>query len=171
MFNAAKLLADANATATIDASSGLPGTLAAAAKTAASTATAWYADLYLAPAAPADSAWAPSQLEYQFSCATQPGQGQTVLVGDAYAQGRLDWFAVDVASTDTRLGEAGGAGPAPAPIEQTLSFLPTAISFAGMPSDRFWEMEDRKVEFGAITASRRSPITSTKKRFPALAAL
>jgi hypothetical protein len=29
--------------------------------------------------------------------------------------------------------------------------LPTAVSFAGMPSHRFWEMENRKVEFGALT--------------------
>ena len=150
LFDGAKLLADANVATTIDSQSGLAATLAAAAKTAATTVKAWYAALYLTPTAAEESAWAPSQLEYQFSCATEPGQGQTVLIGNSYAQGRLDWFAVDVAVPDTRLGETN-ATPSP-PLEETLSFLPTAISFAGMPSNRFWEMENRKVEFGAITA-------------------
>jgi hypothetical protein len=73
-----------------------------------------------------------------------------VLDGTGYASGRLDWFAVDVATTDQQLGEAGGA-PA-APTETTLSMVPAAVTFAGMPSHRFWELEDRKVEFGALTA-------------------
>src|SRR5262245_34171967 len=150
LFDGAKLLADANVATTIDSQSGLAATLAAAAKTAATTVKAWYAALYLTPTVAEETAWAPSQLEYQFSCATEPGQGQTVLMGDSYAQGRLDWFAVDVAVPDTRLGESSATGSAP--LEETLSFLPTAISFAGMPSNRFWEMENRKVEFGAITA-------------------
>ncbi len=30
--------------------------------------------------------------------------------------------------------------------------LPAPVSFPGMPSHRFWEIENRKVEFGAITA-------------------
>ena len=39
------------------------------------------------------------------------------------------------------------------PVEEALSFLPAAIHVAGMPSHRFWEMEDAKVEFGAIDAT------------------
>jgi hypothetical protein len=148
LFDAATFLADPDIAATIDAASGLTGALAQAAKTAATAAKAWYQALYLVPD-PTDTAWEPSRLEYRFSCATEPGSGQTVLVGDSYAQGRLDWFAVDIAVPDVRLGEP--ASPALAPLEETLSFLPTAISFAGMPSHRFWEMEDRRVEFGAIT--------------------
>ena len=72
-----------------------------------------------------------------------------MLDGSGYASGRLDWYAVDVAADGTALGEAGGPGVGP--TTKVLSMLPTAVSFAGMPSHRFWEMENRKVEFGALT--------------------
>lgn len=138
----------------VDAEFGLPAALAAATKQAGADAADWYAALYAAPPRTAPGAtpgaWEPKQLEYQFRCATEPGAGQTVLDGAGYASGRLDWFAVDVATADQQVGEPGDAPLAP--TEQTLSMLPAAVSFAGMPSHRFWELEDRKVEFGALTA-------------------
>lgn len=73
-----------------------------------------------------------------------------MLDGTGYASGRLDWYAVDVAAAGTQLGDP--EGPGAAPETTVLSMLPTAVSFAGMPSHRFWEMENRKVEFGALTA-------------------
>jgi hypothetical protein len=145
LFDGAALLDDPDPDATIDAALGA---LAPAAKTAAAAATDWYRALYLEPPMPDNNAWVPAQLEYQFQCATPPGPEQTVLVGDSYAQGRLDWFSVDVAEPGATLGE--GESPEAA-TEEALSFLPTAISFGGMPAHRFWEMEDRKVDFGALT--------------------
>jgi len=127
-------------------------TLAPAVKAAGEVAANWFRALYLAPDSPTDTAWARSQLEYQFRCATAPGEHQTVLIGDSYTQGRLDWFCVDVAQADERLDGEDSGEPSHAPVEQTLSFLPAMASFAGMPSHRFWEMEDRKIEFGALTA-------------------
>ena len=152
LFDGAALLADAAFEATIDARSGLMTPLLEAARTAAGETRSWYAALYLTPSAPDEIAWAPSRLTYQFSCATDPGAGQTVLVGDNYGQGRLDWFAVDVEKPSEGLGNVGREATQ-APIEEALSFLPAAIRFAGMPSHRFWEMEDSKVEFGEITAN------------------
>jgi hypothetical protein len=149
LFDVGSFLADPNTGATIESASGLSGALLQAAKDAAAAAKAWYAALYVAPDTPGDIAWASSQLEYQFACSTTPGANQTVLTGDSYAQGRLDWFAVDIAAPDVALGDPAPDGEAP--LEETLSFLPTAISFAGMPSHRFWQMENRKVEFGAVT--------------------
>ena len=149
LFDAGALLADPAHETTIATASGLQAGLAQAASAAAATVKIWYAELYAAPPLPAGTAWAPAQLEYQFSCATAPGPGQIVLVGDGYAQGRLDWFAVDIAAPGLVVGE----GPLePAPVEEALSFLPTAIRFAGMPSHRYWEMEDGKVDLGAMSA-------------------
>lgn len=136
----------------VDDKFGLSASLSATTKAAGDVVFEWYRSLYQAPPSddPDDYAWMPQQLEYQFACGTQPGLGQTVLDGSGYASGRLDWYAVDVATEGTELGEPDGPGVAP---ETTvLSMLPTAVSFAGMPSHRFWEMENRKVEFGAITA-------------------
>jgi hypothetical protein len=39
------------------------------------------------------------------------------------------------------------------PEEDPLSFLPAPVSFGGMPSPRYWEMEDRKTEFADIDAN------------------
>lgn len=158
LFDAAAFLADPDLEGSIDARSGLlPPELAEAAKRAAAGARAWYAALYLTPHDAAEVAWAPSQLEYQFSCATAPGPDQTVLTGDGYANGRLDWFAVDVSapgegSAGSSPGGEGSEAPAP-PKEDVLSFLPSAVRFAGMPSHRFWEIEDARVEFGAVNAA------------------
>jgi hypothetical protein len=153
LFDAKGFLNDANFAANADASLGASEPALLPAVKAAGEATAkWFRALYLAPDSISDIAWTRSQLEYQFQCATAPGESQTVLIGDSYTQGRLDWFCVDVAQPGERL-DGGSEGEAPAePLEQTLSFLPAMASFSGMPSHRFWEMEDRKVEFGALTA-------------------
>lgn len=137
--------------ARVDGEFGLPAPLATATKIAGDAVYNWYQSLYLAPPSddPIDSAWVPQQLEYQFACGTEPGPNQTVLDGTGYASGRLDWYAVDVATDGTQLGEP--EDPAAAPETKVLSMLPTAVSFAGMPSHRFWEMENRRVEFGALT--------------------
>jgi hypothetical protein len=43
------------------------------------------------------------------------------------------------------VGKAGSV-----PTVAALSFLPTAVRFAGMPSPRYWEMEDGKTDFGRL---------------------
>jgi hypothetical protein len=153
LFDAAKFLAEVPTNAfdaRVDGSFGLSAGLATTTKQAGADAAAWFADLYEVPPTPADNAWAPSQLEYQFACATEPGADQLVLAGNGYANGRLDWYAVDVATAGTHLGEGGDL--VLEPTEATLSTLPSAVSFGAMPSHRFWELEDRKIEFGALTA-------------------
>jgi hypothetical protein len=149
LFDAGRFLADAGFATTIETFAGLSPALSSVAIAAAAAVKAWYAELYAASPTPEDSAWAPAQLAYQFVCATAAGPGQIVLTGDDYAQGRLDWHSVDVAHTDQ--GPGGGEG-APVPVEEALSFLPTAIRFAGMPSHRYWELEDAKIDLGAMTA-------------------
>jgi hypothetical protein len=152
LFDAAAFLGEVAGNAfdvRVDGTFGIGGALAIATKHAGADAAAWYGALYEVPPTPADNAWAPAQLEYQFACATEPGANQVVLTGNGYANGRLDWFAVDVATTDTQLGETGDT--VLAPTESTLSTLPAAVSFGAMPSHRFWELENRKIEFGALT--------------------
>jgi hypothetical protein len=134
----------------IDALAGLSVALRAAMKQAGTDTVAWFRALYTAPAPEGSEAWVPPQLEYKFACATEPQVTQTVLTAEGYASGRLDWFAVDVARDGAGLGLPGG--DAVLPVESTLSTLPAPVSFAGMPSHRFWEFENRKVEFGALTA-------------------
>jgi hypothetical protein len=91
------------------------------------------------------SAWRADRLCYQFGCGTAPGSERVALAADAYHGGALDWYAFD------RVRAPQPAGPAAR--SDTLSFLPTGIDFAGMPSARFWEMENGRTEFGHIDAN------------------
>ena len=101
-------------------------------------------------------AWSPRFLEYQFACAVQsrdPGSEQVVLVADQFDHGHLDWYAFDVdTSTPGPIpppvpgpDDAAGIGPA-------LSFVPAPVSFGGMPSHRYWELESRRTEFASLDA-------------------
>jgi hypothetical protein len=131
----------------------LSATERAALLQAAADLVQWWRRLYAQPEGPADDAWAPRFLEYQFACAADaPGQPQTVLGADAYTTGHLDWYAFDVDARPTaRLERPDGAAPAlPDLEEKPLSFLPAPVSFGGMPSHRYWEMENRKTEFADI---------------------
>lgn len=95
--------------------------------------------------------WQPDKLSYNVTIATTDfgGGEQAVLAAPRYSQGRLDWYAFDAAPTG--LGPPAGS-VRPRPRDEMLSFVPTCASFAGMPSPRFWEMEDRRINFGALNA-------------------
>lgn len=113
----------------------------------------WFRRLYSQPAGALDDAWNARFLEYQFRVATDTAErGQTVLVADEYTQGHLDWFAFDFAPPGTRLvRRADQPEVTPSTSSFTpLSFIPTPVSFAGMPSHRYWEMESRQVEFAEL---------------------
>ena len=106
----------------------------------------WFGTQYLQPAA--DAAWQPSALEYAFACAAPQGGATYALAATEYAQGRIDWYNLDGGLLPSNLPPPGGA-------EQvvTRSLIPTRARFEGMPDPRWWTIEDRKTDFGAITPS------------------
>jgi hypothetical protein len=116
---------------------------------------AWFDRLLSQPRATEPSAWVPERLEYDFACAApEAGGGQTVLVAEEYSHGRLDWYAFDVdVRPEAALGEpAGGLADDDAVRRETLTFIPTAVAFGGMPNARWWEFEDRRTDIGGIDA-------------------
>lgn len=128
---------------------------ATALKKAGRDLVAWFGTQFSEPTDAGDAAWRPPFLEYQFAVATDTAdRGQTVLAADQYTQGRLDWFAFDVdASAGAHLTRGDGTAAVPTPVSGTpLSFIPTPVSFGGMPSPRYWEMESRQIEFADIDA-------------------
>lgn len=145
---------------------GLPATLTGqpgykAAHTAFITAAAsdyykWFKNSHELPASPADSSWDGSKLEYRFSCSLpNTGTGDnTVLEAQEYYQGRLDWFAFDLALNDagTGLNSSNPAETAAKTESEILTMIPTEARFAGMPHPRWWEFEDGSVDLGNITA-------------------
>jgi hypothetical protein len=79
------------------------------------------------------------------------GAEQAVLNAPRYSEGRLDWYAFDASTGAAQMPDPAGATPATFTTD-VISFLPTAADFPGMPSPRFWEMEDRQINFGTINA-------------------
>ncbi len=98
----------------------------------------WFDTAYAQPTATGAEAWRPERLAYAFECAT-PEVG---LTAPSYRGGTLDWNDFDLAPRE-------GAA---LPPSQLLSFMPAALSFAGMPNPRYWEMESARTEFGHIDA-------------------
>lgn len=113
---------------------------------------AWFKRQYSQPANAAESAWDPQGLTYRFRMAAPRPNGQAVLDASRYHEGRLDWYSFDL-DQDAKPLDTDAQNPAPPdPPEKPMAFLPTAATFKGMPAPRFWEMEDRQVNFGKLNA-------------------
>jgi len=107
----------------------------------------WVESQYLQPAE--DAAWKPEYMEYQFACSAPQTGNPTVLEADEYSQGHVDWYSFDRSSSSGGLG--GPADPAGAEQVSISSFIPTPVTFQGMPDPRWWALEDRKTDFGSVT--------------------
>ena len=114
---------------------------------------AWFERLLLQPPAGED-AWIPPHLEYQFAASAPISAGtEKVYAADAYGQGRLDWYSLDVDAATTALDEVPGSDITGFPPDAPQTMIPIPVSFAGMPNTRWWAFEDRKTNFGDIDAS------------------
>jgi hypothetical protein len=112
----------------------------------------WLDRQYVRPKEAAPAVWSHSRLSYAARLAASAGDGQRLtLSAPRYQGGRLDWYSFEVEQRAAPLAEAGLAEPVP-PAEEAISFLPVAATYRGMPSPRFWEMEERQVNFGALDA-------------------
>jgi hypothetical protein len=113
---------------------------------------AWFERLLQQPPTGED-AWIPPRLEYQFAAsAPLPGEGEKVYVADAYGQGRLDWYSLDV-EVGATLDPVAGSDATGLPPDAPQTLIPIPVSFSGMPNTRWWAFEDRKTNFGDIDAS------------------
>ncbi|MCP3994205.1 MAG: hypothetical protein GY722_03945 [bacterium] len=115
--------------------------------------SSWLERQYLQPSAAAPAVWDTSAFSYPVQVAAPAGgDAQVALNADRYPGGRLDWhsFEVDAGSAPLHITHPGYVPPPPK--QEAISFLPVAASFKGMPNPRFWEMEERQVNFGALDA-------------------
>jgi hypothetical protein len=119
----------------------------------------WFSALVVSP--DSDDAWQPSRLEYAFAVSAPSGESdadggtEVVLRAEEYHQGNLDWHALQ-RSNDVRLAESdappGPARPEVEPVRDVQTFVPTQVVFDGMPNTRWWAFEDRRTNFGKVTA-------------------
>ncbi len=112
------------------------------------TFVAWFDGLFYQPQGPETNAWQPDYLEYQFSMSAPEDTGEKTLAADEYYHGHLDWYNLDVDDGSSGLGAVGATSTLPTPI--TMSFIPTRVTFEGMPNTRWWAFEDRRANFGAM---------------------
>jgi hypothetical protein len=136
-----------------DGVAGVAGGDHAALDAAAARLRAWFERLILQPPSSGEDAWSPPRLEYAFAAsAPEPGGGEKVYAADAYGQGRLDWYSLDVDATGA-LDAVPGSEVTGLPPHDARTMLPVPVSFAGMPNTRWWAFEDAKTNFGDIDAS------------------
>ena len=98
-------------------------------------------------------AWHPSHMEYQFACTTSPVDGQPkALQAKEYHGGHLDWYSVDYADQSQSMSSVFASKKTSSSGIQTRAaeVIPTSVTYPGMPSARFWEIEDRTVNMGEI---------------------
>lgn len=110
----------------------------------------WFRALLYQPDDPAEDAWLPEKLEYQFECSAPKGNTEKVLEAAEYYHGHLDWYNVDVDPAKEALEPAGAPIAPDAEATVTQSFLPTTVSFDGMPNTRWWTFEDGRTNFGDV---------------------
>src|SRR6266536_883256 len=93
-----------------------------------------------------NAAWLRDRFEYSFSVSGQTVAGETVLRAPEYLEGHLDWYSFVVHPT----AKLGAIGQVPS---STFCFLPTPVTFRGMPAPRLWEFEGARVNFGRVEAN------------------
>ena len=108
----------------------------------------WHQRNYSQPDTADDTAWLPSQLEYQFSISSPQNQ-QATLSAEQYYEGHLDWYSFDL-DQRKQVTLQGQPVQQQAPTENYVSFLPAPIAFKGMPNPRYWMMEENQTDFGKI---------------------
>ncbi|WP_421789148.1 hypothetical protein [Hyphobacterium sp.] len=116
-----------------------PGNLAQALKDAAEEWLLWMKQMR--PSVE-ESAWVPDRLEYRFSIAGHLDGKTLSLEANEYHGGRIDWWLFDRSETPADLEGSS--------TTLTKRALPAPIEFTGMPSPRWWEIEDSEVDLGSV---------------------
>ncbi|MGL1934379.1 MAG: hypothetical protein OCD01_05145 [Fibrobacterales bacterium] len=102
----------------------------------------WYRELYSLPQNEHAVNWNPERLEYD---ATFTLDTAAQLKAPEYFSGNLEWFNFDL--NESLVNSTNNKSI----IE---SYLPTKLTFPGMPADRWWEVEDASVDVVNIDAHK-----------------
>ena len=108
---------------------------------------AWFERLFKQPIEQANPSWKPSYLEHQFACSAPWRDAEKVLTAEEYHHGHLDWYSLDI---DPRRSALEGEAPGEAERLITRTFVPSVVSFGGMPHPRWWRFEDWKTNLSFV---------------------
>ncbi|SMO33323.1 hypothetical protein SAMN06265379_10198 [Saccharicrinis carchari] len=110
---------------------------------------AWYEKLYYQPnEVRKNESWKPNYLEHQFAVSAPQKGKEKVLTAEEYYHGHLDWYNLDIDQGDDELE----TGTPPQDVEDkiTHAFVPTSVTFGGMPHPRWWTFENWKTNLGFV---------------------
>lgn len=117
----------------------------------------WYRLLYGEEPGNDTPAWQHDRLEYEFQLSApdpDPDRPEIVLVAPEYDGKELDWPDFSLLRNANERLTGGGANDERDVVDtQTVEFIPTPVFFRGMPNHRWWEFEDRQIDFGDLTVN------------------
>ncbi|HEV7808676.1 MAG TPA: hypothetical protein VGO80_22925 [Solirubrobacteraceae bacterium] len=115
---------------------------------AAQTFRAWFEARYgTASSATADPpSWVAERMEYAFAVSAATDRGELVLSASEYPGGTLDWYSFD--ADGERILGIRSSDPRPEPVVRTV--MPTPVRYPGIAADRWWQLEDARVNFSRI---------------------
>jgi hypothetical protein len=101
-------------------------------------------------------AWRREQLEYRVEIAVRhPASGPLLLKAKPDRDAAFEWFTFDAFATGQTGIPAPPALAAGPPPPDSVSMVPTFVSFRGMPNHRWWDFERGATDFGAVTPDKR----------------
>lgn len=111
----------------------------------------WYEKLYYQPnEIRKNKSWKPSYMEHQFAVSAPQKGDEKVLIADEYYHGHLDWYNLDIDNGEDGL-EVDEETPADVEDTITYTFVPSSVSFGGMPHPRWWTFENWKTNLSFVT--------------------
>ena len=105
---------------------------------------------WLTGAADSGGAWSTERLEYRFALRFGDDANAVVVRGTQFGSAEVRWSDLEWMDTAASTAPAGAAPGTP--VDTVATMLATPLRFPGMPADRYWQLEDGRVDLGAIEA-------------------
>jgi hypothetical protein len=104
----------------------------------------WFERLFYQPVDEPNPSWKPEYLEYAFACSAPHEGSEKVLSADEYYHGHLDWYNLNISHGSPLANGEPEEGQEEGEVEDTITrtFIPTSVTFGGMPDARWWTFED-----------------------------
>jgi len=94
--------------------------------------------------------WNAHRLEYSFGLQADGTQPLIRLDADEYTDGKVDWHTFTLSAAQVQATPNAEV----IVVEPERPPMPTIARYPGMPSDRYWEFEDGRVNFGMMGAAK-----------------
>ena len=110
----------------------------------------WFDARYSLPPAAANApsatpTWISERMEYAFAVSARMTSGEAVLSAPEYPGGELEWYSFDIEQ-----GSLGARPADPGPENVVRTLIPAPVRYAGMAADRWWELEDGRVNLSRV---------------------